>query len=155
MGCHIYTFHVNNNTSLSLTTHSLPACAAVQHGPTLVYAARVSDTMSWFWIGLAVVLPFVVGLGIAWPFWRKPSRDRESGKRCRILAAGERRSNGAMMEARPEGQLPTAVTHYGRHCLQEGIVTPTIENYALIRHAGNPTRQASDPGPAGLRGVHP
>jgi succinate dehydrogenase hydrophobic anchor subunit len=31
--------------------------------------------MSWFWIGLAVVLPFVVGLAIAWPFWRRPSRD--------------------------------------------------------------------------------
>jgi len=45
------------------------------HDVTLVYAAPVSDTMSWFWIGLAIVLPFAVGLAIAWPFWRKPSRD--------------------------------------------------------------------------------
>ena len=35
----------------------------------------MSDTVSWLWIGLAMVLPFGVGLGIAWPFWRKPSRD--------------------------------------------------------------------------------
>jgi hypothetical protein len=40
-----------------------------------LYAAGVSDTMSWFWIGLAIVLPLVLGIGIAWPFWRKPSRD--------------------------------------------------------------------------------
>ena len=31
--------------------------------------------MSWFWIGLAIVLPFTGALAIAWPFWRKPSRD--------------------------------------------------------------------------------
>jgi hypothetical protein len=34
----------------------------------------VSDTMSWYWIGVALLLPLVLALAVAWPFWGR-SRD--------------------------------------------------------------------------------
>ena len=34
----------------------------------------MSDTMSWYWIAIAVLLPLVAALGVAWPFWGR-SRD--------------------------------------------------------------------------------
>ena len=36
--------------------------------------AAVSNTMSWFWIALALVPPFAVAVLVAWPFWGR-SRD--------------------------------------------------------------------------------
>jgi hypothetical protein len=29
----------------------------------------VSDTMSWYWIAVALVLPLALSLLVAWPFW--------------------------------------------------------------------------------------
>ena len=34
----------------------------------------MADTMNWNWIAAALVLPFLVGVLIAWPFWGR-SRD--------------------------------------------------------------------------------
>lgn len=36
---------------------------------------RVSDTISPFWIAIAVVVPFAAALAVASPFWRKVTRD--------------------------------------------------------------------------------
>jgi hypothetical protein len=35
----------------------------------------VSDTVSWYWIVVAVALPLALATGMAWPFW---SRSRDS-----------------------------------------------------------------------------
>jgi hypothetical protein len=38
------------------------------------FEAALSNTMSWFWIALALSLPFAVAVLVAWPFWGR-SRD--------------------------------------------------------------------------------
>ena len=35
----------------------------------------MSDTISLFWVGIAAVVPLVAAIGVAWPFWRKVTRD--------------------------------------------------------------------------------
>lgn len=35
----------------------------------------MSDAISLFWLGIAAVLPLVVALAVAWPFWRRVTRD--------------------------------------------------------------------------------
>jgi hypothetical protein len=38
----------------------------------------VSDTMSWYWIVVALLLPLALAMAIAWPFWGR-SRDSLGG----------------------------------------------------------------------------
>ena len=47
----------------------------------------MADTMSWSWIGIALILPFGIGLLIAWPFWGR-SRDSLGGAVASIFILG-------------------------------------------------------------------
>lgn len=35
----------------------------------------VADTISLSWVAFAIVMPLAAALGVAWPFWRKVTRD--------------------------------------------------------------------------------
>jgi hypothetical protein len=35
----------------------------------------MSDVLAFEWVAASVVVPLVVGLAVAWPLWRRPSRD--------------------------------------------------------------------------------
>ena len=40
--------------------------------------------MAWQWLAASVVLPFLVAIVVAWPLWRRPSRDPVGS----VVAAG-------------------------------------------------------------------
>jgi hypothetical protein len=35
----------------------------------------MSDVMAWQWIAASVTVPLAVALAVAWPIWRRPTRD--------------------------------------------------------------------------------
>lgn len=35
----------------------------------------MTDVISWQWVTASVVVPFAVALAVAWPLWKRPSRD--------------------------------------------------------------------------------
>ena len=54
-------------------TRSAEPC--VTEAPARRVFAAVSNTISAFWLAIAVVIPMAAGIGAAWPFWRKVTRD--------------------------------------------------------------------------------